>query len=127
MRLLNTFRLTPMEKPDLTGLTELTGGDKKLMAKYIGIFIDTAPAALTEMQTALGTNDHRALYTALHTIKSRVELMGLRAILTDIKNVEAGLLKEEVISAEVKVSIEHISKEINLACSHLDEIRKHLA
>ena len=78
---------------DLSELLELSGGDEILVAKYVGIFLNTVTKELNHIKSALENGNGQQLYSALHILKPQIELMGMKDILPELKMTEA-ILRE---------------------------------
>jgi hypothetical protein len=112
------------QKVDLSNLGEVTDADKALMSKYIGIFLKTAPEELKSIQAALEMNDGTALYKGLHGLKPHVELMGIKNVLSELKEAETNLLETGQIAGSVRTWCAYLVNEISVACLELENIIK---
>jgi hypothetical protein len=115
-------KMQPGTRVDLTELLALTGGDRVLVVKYVGIFISLAPVELNKLQQALNGNDGNLLYSCLHTLMSQVELMGIKTVLSELRLTEATLRQNKDITQTVRKSTDFIFNEITLACCELKNI-----
>ena len=105
---------------DLSNLLEFTEGDKKLALKYIGIFINAAPAKLDDIQSALARADCNLLYSALHTLKPQLELIGVKNAFSEVEKTLAKLRESRAVDDAIKASGAYIFDEITLACGELE-------
>ncbi|MCK6695155.1 MAG: ATP-binding protein [Thermoanaerobaculia bacterium] len=63
--------------PQLAFLEQLTGGNPARMQKYIGLYLESATAAINNIEAALAASDHDALRRAVHTIKPQLRMIGM--------------------------------------------------
>lgn len=61
---------------NLDGLFELSGKKPERMAKYLGLFLESAQMAIEKIETALSQRDHQTLHRAIHTLKPQLKLIG---------------------------------------------------
>jgi len=109
---------------DLSELLELSGGDEVLVAKYVGIFLNTVTKELNHIKSALENGNGQQLYSALHILKPQIELMGMKGILPELKMTEATLRENKDMTDAVMISAGFIFTEITLACHELESIQK---
>ncbi len=67
----------PDAAPQLAFLEQLTGGNSARMQKYIGLYLESAAAAIPNIETALAAGDRDALRRAVHTIKPQLRMIGM--------------------------------------------------
>lgn len=83
---------------DLNHLKELTRENEERMQKYIGIFLQNAPADLDTLRQCAESMDVKGFREMAHKIKGNVAYMGIRNL-------------AEVFAASEYGKIEHLSKE----------------
>jgi len=65
---------------DLTFLEQFAAGDKVKMAKYITIFLKSAPMQMAAMENHIAENNLAGLRTAAHSLKPQLGYMGIKAL-----------------------------------------------
>ncbi len=97
---------------DLSFLEQFAAGDKAKMAKYISIFLKSAPAMLGNIVSKQADGDWDGLRTAAHALKPQISYMGIKEMEHLIKTIEhnAGerndLDKLPTMVAELKTGVE---------------------
>jgi HPt (histidine-containing phosphotransfer) domain-containing protein len=97
---------------DLTFLEQFANGDKAKMAKYISIFLRSAPAMLNTIEAKFAENDLPGLRTAAHSLKPQITYMGIREMETVVKRIEhiagenSNIEQLPTLVAELKVGVE---------------------
>jgi|GEM_PF-3010041 hypothetical protein len=109
---------------DLANLLEMTAGDHALVSKYIGIFINTAPLQLNNLQNAVASENGNLLYSVLHNLKPQIEFIGIKNILPELNLTETTLQENKEVTGSIKNSAGFIFNEITLACKELELIQK---
>jgi HPt (histidine-containing phosphotransfer) domain-containing protein len=62
---------------DLTFIKSFTGGDNAKIKKYVGMFLNMAPASMEQMEKQLAESDWKSMKTTSHSIKSQMKYMGM--------------------------------------------------
>lgn len=73
---------------DLAYLERFSKGDRSRMAKYIGLYLDGAPALFARLSDCQARGDAEGLGIAAHSLRTQVNLMGagrLHELLTAIE------------------------------------------
>jgi HPt (histidine-containing phosphotransfer) domain-containing protein len=63
---------------DMSYLKTFCEGDGKKMQKYIAMFLQSAPALLEKVNTALATDDFTEVANQLHGFKTKFIMMGMK-------------------------------------------------
>jgi two-component system sensor histidine kinase/response regulator len=66
----------------------LFDGDPEFLAEIVNLFLETYPALLSEIETAVSQKDAAALGRAAHTMKGAVANFGARAVVAQAKTLE---------------------------------------
>jgi HPt (histidine-containing phosphotransfer) domain-containing protein len=66
------YSLPPKAVFDVQGTLSRLGGDEELLADMIGFFVEDAPPLITELQSAIETQDAPAVKKAAHALKGLV-------------------------------------------------------
>ncbi len=74
---------------NLTKLRDISRGNTDFLYKMIGIFAEQTPATLHDMQTALAAAQWEKLSKLAHRIKPGIDNMGITALTTVIRDIEA--------------------------------------
>jgi len=92
------IQATILEKPDapsaealfdLEQLRQLSHGDEKFIAKMVAMFVQTAPASIAAMKSALQTNDFARVKSIAHGLKPSIDSFGIVAMKTRIRDIES--------------------------------------
>ena len=92
------IQTTILEKPDapsaealfdLEQLRQLSHGDEKFIAKMVAMFVQTAPASIAAMKSALQTNDFARVKSIAHGLKPSIDSFGIVAMKTRIRDIES--------------------------------------
>jgi len=70
---MDSEKSTPIDREHLT---EMTGGDAEFEAELMQEFINSAPGLIESLETALASNDMKALEMAAHTLKGSCRSLG---------------------------------------------------
>lgn len=62
---------------NLSYLEKFSDGDKERMKKYTGMFLDTAPLLINNLNDALAKNDLKEIATQVHSYKTKWIMMGM--------------------------------------------------
>lgn len=73
---------------DLAFLEKFTNGDKSRMRRYIGMFVDTAPASLESLDRYYREQNWEQLRSSAHSLKPQIGYMGINRIKEDILAIE---------------------------------------
>lgn len=101
----------PNGAPQLAFLEQLTGGNPARMRKYIGLYLDSAAAALPNIEAALALADRDALRRAVHTLKPQLRMIGLSDTADLAQLVETQAL-EGINPATLPVKVEQLMADI---------------
>jgi len=74
---------------DLEQLRQLSHGDEKFIAKMVAMFVQTAPASIAAMKSALQTNDFARVKSIAHGLKPSIDSFGIVAMKTRIRDIES--------------------------------------
>ncbi len=106
---------------NLTFLKTFTGGDEEKMAKYINIFLQSAPVACAKISGASARGDYKALQVAVHSMKPQLKFMGLESLSAEAANIEnaasAGNADATVVNKfieDVKAAMQELENEITV-------------
>jgi PAS domain S-box-containing protein len=90
--------MTMAEKPvppsaealfNLEQLRELSRGDEKFIAKMVAMFVQTAPASIAAMKSALQVNDFAKVKSIAHGLKPSIDSFGIISMKTRIRDIES--------------------------------------
>ena len=73
---------------DMTFLTNFAGGDTVRMKKYVGMFLQIAPAQLEKIKAAMTAADWDSVRANAHSLKPQITYMGIHAGEALIKQIE---------------------------------------
>jgi HPt (histidine-containing phosphotransfer) domain-containing protein len=80
--------------PDLTFLKQFTKGDTQKMARYITMYLQTAPATMQQMASSLRTQDWEQLRIQAHSLKPQADFMGLKNLKSTLVKIETAVGEE---------------------------------
>jgi CheY-like chemotaxis protein/HPt (histidine-containing phosphotransfer) domain-containing protein len=92
------IEITMSEKPvaqsaqalfDLEQLRQLSRGDEKFIAKMVTMFVQTAPASIAAMKSALQVNDFARVKSIAHGLKPSIDSFGIVSMKTRIRDIES--------------------------------------
>lgn len=73
---------------DLTFLTTFAGGDTTRMKKYVGMFLQIAPAQLEKIKSCMSAADWDGVRANAHSLKPQITYMGIKGGEALIKQIE---------------------------------------
>src|SRR5436190_18932951 len=79
---------TEQKITDMTFLNSFAGGDTVRMKKYVGMFLQIAPAQLEKIRAALAASDWDGVRANAHSLKPQITYMGIKAGEALIKQIE---------------------------------------
>ncbi len=100
MPILNNAQLDQLRNLDISG-------ERKLVQKFLHVFLDSAEKYMCQLEQALDNNDAEALYRAAHTFKSSAANIGaedLSKLLDQLE--EFGKAKELVNAKSLQATIQ---------------------
>jgi len=103
---------------DLSIVQSVSGGDKAFIRKMILLFIETVPQNLTDLSTALRTENWEQVGKMAHKLKATVDSMGIKSIHSDIRIVETNAKQQKDLH-EIPSKIEKIVSVIDLCIEQL--------
>ena len=74
---------------DLEQLRQISHGDEKFIAKMVAMFVQTAPASIAAMKSALQTNDFAKVKSIAHGLKPSIDSFGIVSMKTRIRDIES--------------------------------------
>jgi CheY-like chemotaxis protein/HPt (histidine-containing phosphotransfer) domain-containing protein len=107
---------------DFKLVEEIAGGDQEFVKRMMGMFVDTVPGLLTDLQFNIEHNNWDKASKIAHRMKSTIDSMNIRAIKVEIRQIEAngkqqlnleqmpGLLKK--VSSVLNDCIESVRKDM---------------
>jgi HPt (histidine-containing phosphotransfer) domain-containing protein len=81
-----------IKKNDLLALGEMVNNDKNELKKLLGMFLETTPPALSEMESLLQDKNYQKISKLVHKMKPSVTLMKMKELIPlmpDIENYES--------------------------------------
>ena len=111
---------------DPSYLENITEGNKTEMVEYIDIFLKFAPVQTQKINEAIQSNNTKALYTALHTLKPQLQFMGIQNALENAGLLEKEVRISEVITDKMKETVTSINAEIIKAMIEWSAIKENL-
>jgi len=105
---------------DLSIVQSVSGGDKAFIKKMILLFMETVPANVAELSSALEVGNWEQVGKMAHKLKSTVDSMGIKSIHDDIRAVETNA-KQQMNLIEVPAIIGKIEKTIADCIEQLKE------
>jgi len=75
-------------KPDLTYLSEMSGGDKGLMTEIFDIYLEQVPEFIADLKAGLEKNNFELIYQVSHKAKTSVAIVGFNALSAEFKKLE---------------------------------------
>jgi HPt (histidine-containing phosphotransfer) domain-containing protein len=93
------------ETVDLTFLKSFAGNSPEKMAKYINMFLNSAPAAMNTIQTCLQNQDWAGLKSSAHSLKPQISYMGIKSAEDLIKSIE--------LNASEKINLDAMPQQVS--------------
>jgi len=113
-------KVTPEEKLyDLTHLHSMCRGNEAFFNKMLQVFIDTVPASVVSLETAMLRQDWPNVAEMAHKLKTSFDTMRVSRLKPLIRKLESDAKKQENLAA-IPEQVEHIS---NLTRTLLDQLR----
>ncbi len=104
---------------NLTYLKNFCEGDKLKMNKYIGIFLDTAPALIINLEKALSENNFKEIATQIHGFKIKWVMMGMGEASDLALKIETGCRQKKPEFSEIKANTTTLINLVNVASGEL--------
>ena len=98
-------------EPDLSYLAALSEGDKEFEAEMIQTYLDEIPDHILRIEEALSQSDWKKLMENLHSLKSKLSIMGFQDLYKKVAKLEA--------NCKNQISLEEVSTEVPEVCSLL--------
>lgn len=73
---------------DLQNLFELVGQDQQALERMLGIFLESTPEILQDLNAAFQASDWEELGKQAHKLKSSIDLLMITELSTDIRLIE---------------------------------------
>jgi CheY-like chemotaxis protein len=73
---------------DLSMVEAVSGGDKTFIVKMMGLFLETVPVTLNDLQTSADRQDWPAVSKHAHKLKSTIDSMSIGLLKKDIRTIE---------------------------------------
>lgn len=73
---------------DLSLLRNLMGGDQQLVDRFVNIFKTQVPAQVAALPELCEAQDWEGLSTALHSLKTQFNYVGMNALAEQMRNLE---------------------------------------
>jgi CheY-like chemotaxis protein len=108
---------------DLSIINSISGGDEGFVTKMVQLFIDTVPANLKELNTALAEKNWDMVNKMAHKLKSTLDSMGVRSVKQDVRMVEMNAKKMEGLD-QVPQMVERINETVDACIAQLQELLK---
>jgi HPt (histidine-containing phosphotransfer) domain-containing protein len=96
---------------DISFLETFTSGNREKMTRYIRMFLDAAPGAISLMRTQLEAGEFRQLKTTAHSIKPQLSYMGIASLKEKILRIE-----EYAETGEKKEELSKLIEEVDHTC-----------
>ncbi len=102
---------------DLSVIEDLAGGDEKLLAELIGMFIRNTAAAIEKMRAVVATGQFREAALIAHTALGFTATVGIQALIEPLRGLEraaqaADAAKAQRLSAQWEWKFERIRKRL---------------
>jgi response regulator RpfG family c-di-GMP phosphodiesterase len=98
---------------DFTFMEDFTERNKEDMVYFIKKFIQTIPAAIEKLSTAIDENDAVKIKKIAHTITPQIEFVGIKKGLDNIKILENKILEPNYDIIDIKTIFDEICKNID--------------
>ncbi|MFO8053913.1 MAG: Hpt domain-containing protein [Bacteroidales bacterium] len=105
---------------NLTTLKEMIGNDPGEIREIIGMFVESAPSTLSEMQEAYAAKDYESLGNLAHRLKTNLRLMNIESLETPILIIEKNS-KEKQDLVELSTMMEKLNKILPAAIEQIRE------
>jgi HPt (histidine-containing phosphotransfer) domain-containing protein len=105
---------------NLSQLEELGGGDQEFISMMVETFLEHTPGQLEELKAAHQSGDLTTLGAISHKIKPNIDMFGIDAITSDIRELER-MGKNGINNAETVAAIERVDKELQIAFKQLKQ------
>ena len=73
---------------DLSMVEAISGGDTDFVKRMVQLFLDTMPASITEIQTAVKEEQWERLSKLAHKLKSTIDSMGIESLKKVVRTIE---------------------------------------
>lgn len=80
---------------DLSLLRNLMGGDQQLVDRFVNIFKTQVPAQVAALPELCEAQDWEGLSTALHSLKTQFNYVGMNALAEQMRNLEERVDSEQ--------------------------------
>lgn len=108
---------------DLSFLEQFTSKDRVRMQRYIGMFLESAPAALLSMKQYVQSSEWDQLKVAAHLLKPQITYMGIHHLKETIQRIE-DLTRERKNLEELPGLVSEAGRECEKAFSELRDVIK---
>ncbi|MBS1947287.1 MAG: Hpt domain-containing protein [Bacteroidetes bacterium] len=98
---------------DLSMVRSVSGGNQDFIKKMIGLFIETVPQNISELEKSSGSENWEQVGKIAHKLKSTIDSMGIKSIHQDIRSIEN--------SAKQKINLEAIPALVGNVKSVIDK------
>lgn len=109
-------------KTNLTYLTNMSGGNQKVMKEMIDIFCEQVKEISDNMYVSLSENDWLSLSRLAHKAKSSVAIMGMAEMENDLKKLERNAAEQKDVH-NYKSLVEKFDSECKIA---IEELKNYL-
>lgn len=96
---------------NLNYLSEMMGGNKKLIREILDVFLKQAPEELSKLNIAVAKTDYVTIKNFSHTMKSSVSIMGISVLADVLKQME-----ELALSGTNIEKIKPLNDKLNSIC-----------
>ncbi|MFT3826515.1 MAG: ATP-binding protein [Chitinophagaceae bacterium] len=104
---------------DLKELQAISGGDQAFIKRMVGMFIDTMPASLNEMQQLVQQQNWPALGKLAHRLKPTIDTMGIISLKDDIRTIETNGNKKALSDNEIDTLVQKLDTVVSQCIEQL--------
>lgn len=108
---------------DFKLVEEIAGGDQEFVKRMMGMFVDTVPGLLTDLQYNIDHAHWDKASKIAHRMKSTIDSMNIKAIKVEIRQIEANR-KQQLNLEEMPVLLQKVSLVLN---DCIESVRKDMA
>jgi two-component system, sensor histidine kinase and response regulator len=106
---------------DERDVIERTGNDRGLLLQIIKMFLESCPATVASLRSALAAGDSQALTHAAHSLRGAAGNVGGRATLASAAQVE-NLAKDRLMGEETQAAVQQLERDLGRLVKALDAI-----
>lgn len=88
---------------DLSLLTDLMGGDRQLVDRFVSIFRTQVPGQVAALSWLCEIREWETLSTALHSLKTQFSYVGLTVLAGQLRSMEEQIDRGETASIDLQI------------------------